>query len=269
MSERIDGMAGVQAVTSYATMVSTAVPPEYLGSVADNFYSSEYARIIATTTLPNEGESSFQLVERVREAAADCYGDADTYLIGQSANLYDMKQTVVSDNERVDRLTLISIFVVLLLIFRSIPIALIALVTIKAAIFINTGLPYFMGQELTFIGFMIMSIIMMGSAIDYGILLIDHYLEERKAKPKIAAMQAALPQAIPAMLVSALILAGAGLTLGFTSSNALVGPLGILLGRGALIAFVISITLLPALLLVCDRIIPPLSLRIKFYQGAE
>lgn len=266
LSDEIASMDGVTSVQSYAATVGTAIPPEFLGAQADAFYSSDYARIIAVVSLPSEGEASFALVEQVRSLADQTYGEGQTYLVGESANLYDMKETVTADNERVDLLTIGGLFVVLLLVFRSIPVAVISLVTIKAAIFANASIPYFMGTDLTYVGYMIVSIVMMGSAIDYGILLIDHYLAERRSKPKLEAMRAALPAAIPAMLVSALVLAGAGFTLGFTSTNAIVQPLGILLGRGAVVAFVASVTLLPALLLACDRIIPALSFRIGFWR---
>ncbi len=266
LSDGIASMDGVTSVQSYAATVGTAIPPEFLGAQADAFYSSDYARIIAVVSLPSEGEASFALVEQVRSLADQTYGEGQTYLVGESANLYDMKETVTADNERVDLLTIGGLFVVLLLVFRSIPVAVISLVTIKAAIFANASIPYFMGTDLTYVGYMIVSIVMMGSAIDYGILLIDHYLAERRSKPKLEAMRAALPAAIPAMLVSALVLAGAGFTLGFTSTNAIVQPLGILLGRGAVVAFVASVTLLPALLLACDRIIPALSFKVSFWR---
>lgn len=269
LSDGIASMDGVTSVQSYAATVGNAIPPEFLGAQAEAFYSPDYARIIAAVSLPSEGEASFVLVEQVRALADQTYGEDQTYLVGESANLSDMKETVTADNERVDLLTIGGLFVVLLLVFRSVPVAVISLVTIKAAIFANASIPYFMGTDLTYVGYMIVSIVMMGSAIDYGILLIDHYLAERRTKPKLEAMRAALPAAIPAMLVSALVLAGAGFTLGLTSTNAIVQPLGILLGRGAVIAFVASITLLPALLLVCDRIIPVLSFNIGFWRGGS
>lgn len=269
LCDDIEAMDGVKSVTAYATAVGNQIPAEYLGDAAENFYSDDYARIIVYVTTPEEGDAAFALVEQVRDAAEGYYGAGTTYLCGQSANLYDMMQTVRADNERVDLITVVAIFVVLMLVFRSLIIPLLSVVTIKVAVFINMAIPYFMGDELSFIGYMIVSVVMMGSAIDYGILLIDHYLVERRSMPKLAAMRAALPKAIPAMLVSALILAIAGFALAFVSSEAMVQALGMLLGRGAVIAFVLSITLLPALLLVFDRLLPLLSVKLGFYKGTQ
>jgi predicted RND superfamily exporter protein len=262
----IKPLAGVKSITSYATAVSNQVPPQYLGSLSDNFYSKDYARIIITVTTKSEGDAAFRLVRQVRAAASNLYPGKQTYLAGESANMYDMMNTVTADNKRVDTITVIAIFLILLILFRSLILPLIAIVTIKSAIFINMAIPYFMGTELSFIGYLIVSVIMMGSAIDYGILLLDHYLVERRTMGKIPAMKSALKQAIPAMFVSALILTLAGITLGVTSSNAIVAAMGWLIGRGGIIAFLSSITLLPSLLLVFDPLIPKLSLKLTFYK---
>lgn len=267
LDSRLQQFAGVKSLTSYTSAVGDEIPSEYLGTVADNFYSQKYARIILTVTTESEGDAAFHLVEQIRSTAQNLYHGQETYLAGQSANMYDMKTTVTADNERVDTITIVAIFVILALLFRSLILPLIAIVTIKSAIFINMAIPYFMGTQLSFIGYLIVSVIMMGSAIDYGILLLDHYLVERRTQPKLVAMKSALKQAIPAMFVSALILTLAGLTLGITSSNAIVGAMGWLIGRGGIIAFLASITLLPALLLVFDPIIPWFSLKLNFHKG--
>lgn len=267
LGDDIEGMAGVKSIMSYDTAVGNKLPPEFLGSVAEGFYSDEYARIIVYTTAGAEGDAAFKLVEDVRSAAEGYYGEGNVLMCGESPNMYDMAHTVTADGERVDLITIVAILVVLALVFRSLIIPVIAVVTIKVAIFINMAIPYFMGAELSYIGYLVVSVVMMGSAIDYGILLIDHYLEERRYLPKVEAMKSALPRAIPAMVVSALILAVAGLALGFASAEPLVKALGMLLGRGAIIAFIMSVALLPALLVLCDKLIPKLSLGIKFYDG--
>lgn len=267
LAHQIKAMDGVSSVVSYDTQVGVQIPPAYLGSAAENFYSGDWARIVAYTTAGAEGDAAFSLVEDVRATAESYYGEGNVLMCGESANMYDMAQTVTADGERVDLITIVAILVVLALVFRSLIIPVIAVVTIKVAIFINMAIPYFLGSELSYIGYLVVSVVMMGSAIDYGILLIDHYLEERRYLSRKEAMKTALPRAIPAMIVSALILAVAGLALGFASSEPLVKELGMLLGRGAIIAFLISVTLLPALLLLFDPLIPKLSLGVKFASG--
>lgn len=267
LANDIEMMEGVKSVTSYTTDVGAQIPPTYLGDAADDFYAGDWARIIVTTTTGPEGDEAFSLVEQIRAAADAHYGEGSSLMCGESPNMYDMAKTVHADGKRVDLITIVAILIVLTVVFRSLIIPVIAATAIKIAIFINMALPYFLGTELSYIGYLVVSVVMMGSAIDYDILLIDHYVAERKYLPKIEAMKTALPRAIPAMIVSALILAVAGLALGFASSEPLVKALGMLLGRGAIIAFVISITFLPALLLLCDRLIPKLSLGMAFHES--
>ncbi len=267
LGEEIKQMPGIKSVMSYATAVGNQIPPEYLGDLADTFYSDDYARIIAYTTAGKEGDAAFDLVERVRASAAEYYGDDVMLMCGESANMYDMMETVNEDGERVDLITIVAILIVLALIFRSLILPIIAVVTIKVAIFINMALPYFLGSELSYIGYLVISVVMMGSAIDYGILLIDHYLEARRFATPSAAMRAALPRAIPAMIVSAAVLAIAGFALALASAEPLVSALGMLLGRGAIIAFIVSITLLPGLLILCDPLIPRLSFGLTYFDA--
>lgn len=269
LSDEMKQLPGVKSVMSYATAVGNQIPPEYLGSLADTFYSDEYARIIAYTTAGKEGDAAFELVERVRESAAEHYGDGALLMCGESANMYDMMETVNEDGERVDLITVIAILIVLALIFRSLILPVIAVITIKVAIFINMALPYFLGSELSYIGYLVISVVMMGSAIDYGILLIDHYLEARRFSAPLAAMRAALPRAIPAMIVSAAVLAIAGFALAIAATEPLVSALGMLLGRGAIIAFIMSITFLPGLLILCDPLIPRLSFGLNYFKDRK
>lgn len=266
---QIEGMAGVTDVIAYVTSVGSTIPAEYVGETAESFYSDGYARIVINVSTDTEGTAAFELVDQIREAADGYYGEGASLMCGQSANLYDIMETVTADNERVDLITLVAIFVVLLVIFRSIIIPVIAIVTIKSAIFLNMAFPFLTGDDLSFIGYMVVSVVMMGSAIDYGILLIDHYLEERRSLPKLDAMRAALPKAIPAMIVSAATLALCGFGLWTTSSTALVQALALMLFRGGIRAFVMSITLLPALLLLFDRLIPLLSLHVTFFEPGD
>jgi predicted RND superfamily exporter protein len=263
----LENLDFVKSVTSYTTMVSNKIPKQYLTEdVVSNFYSDDYARIIIYTNLDTEGDTAFAGVEKVREIAGNYYKD-NVYLCGETANMYDMMECVKVDNEVVDRVTLISIFIVLLLEFKSLIIPVILILTIKIAVWINMAVPYFTGGDLSYIGYIIVSTVMMGSTIDYAILLLDHYMIERKSKPALQAIKDTVGGCMRTMLVSSVILAVAGFALGAMSSEEMVKVLGILLGRGAVIALVLCITFLPAFVLFFDKLISLLTIGAKFYKG--
>lgn len=258
----------VTSVVSFVTAVGAEIPPEFVPeAAADQFYSENYSRIIINTNTAEEGTDAFAAVQAVMDTAAMHY---DTYfLAGQSATLYDMQKVVSVDTGRINLVAVIGIFFVLLLTFRSLTIPILLLFTIETAIWINLSFPYFTGQPLSFIGYLILSTVQLGATVDYAILLTNAYLANRKTLPKKEAMRVTIGDNLVAILISAIILATAGFTLALTSTNPIIGELGTLLGRGTLLSFTMVAGVLPALLLLLDKVVQRTTLNNEFYQDRE
>ena len=249
--EKVDNVKGV---LSYASTVGSAIPSGFLdASVTDQFYSENYARIIAYTSTDVESDEAFATVQAVQDVAARHYGTF--YTAGQSANLYDMKNIVAVDNVVVSGIAVVAILCVLLVTFRSIALPLVLLLTIESGIWINLSIPYFTGEPVNFIGYLVINTVQLGATIDYGILLTTHYLDHRRREPARQAIRLALGETFPSLLVSAGILATAGFALSFTSSMSAVASLGLLLGRGALLSLALVTCFLPGLLVYLDGFI--------------
>lgn len=255
-------LENVTDVTAYVTAVGTAIPPEFLGeAVTKNFYSENYGRIIVTCATAEEGEAAFGLVREVRAAAARYYDTA--YTCGQSANLYDMKTVISSDNQVVSLLAIIAIGLTLLVTFRSLTLPVILLVVIESAIWINLAVSYFTGTPLNYIGYLVIHTVQLGATIDYAILFTQGYLRARESLGKREAMTASCNKNILSIIVSVIVLAGAGLCLYLRSTNVVVSTLGMLLCRGTLMSFLLVVCVLPALLLLFDRVIMKTTLKRK------
>lgn len=254
----------VTSVVSFVTAVGAEIPSEFVPKEAvDQFYSEHYSRVILYTATSEEGDEAFDTVQNVLDTAAIHY---DTYyLTGQSATLYDMKNVVSTDTARINLVAIIGIFLVLLVTFRSLSIPLLLLFSIETAIWINLSFPYFTGQPLSFIGYLIISTVQLGATVDYAILLTNTYLNNRKTLPKKDAMRVTIEDNLVAILISAGILATAGFTLAFTTSNPIIGELGTLLGRGTLLSFIMVVCVLPALLVLFDKVIQKTTLKNKFH----
>ena len=247
----------------YANTVGTAIPVQFLTEdITEQFYSEHYARIIVYTDTAEEGDAAFATVERIQNTAKSYYGDA-AYSLGQSTNLYDMKNVVAKDNTLVNLIAIISIFLVLLFSFKSLTLPLILLITIEAGIWFNLSIPYFMGTVINFIGYLVLSTVQLGATVDYAILLTDHYLVNRRELPKKAAIHKSLGETFKSILVSASILSIAGFTLYKTSSNSASADIGRLLGRGTIFSFIMVLCFLPAMLLIFDRGIAGTTLKPK------
>ncbi len=269
MIESIEEVDHVSNVIGYTNMVGSTIPQEYLEEEAkEQFLSNNYSRIIINTDAGTEGDIPFQLVEEIREIGTK-YFDNQALTLGESVALYDMKSTVTEDNSLVNTLTVIAVGFVLLVTFKSLSLPIILLLTIQSSVWINLAIPYFTDTSLVFIGYLIVSTVQLAATVDYAILLTETYKHNRgKLSPK-QAMRKTIDEKLFSIIVSASILSSVGFILWLTSSNPIVGSIGLLLGRGALLAFLLVILFLPALLLLCDKLIQKTSLQMDFSNKEE
>lgn len=268
LSAELEELEHVNSVVSYVTSVGNTIPPGYLDrEIVENFYSDHFARIIVNADTSEEGEEAFSLVEKVRNTTAAYYDEA--YSCGQSANLYDMKQIVSSDTKLVNGLAVAAIGLVLFLTFKSLLLPLLLLFIIEAAIWINLSVPYFAGNSLVYIGFLVINTVQLGATIDYAIFITNNYLGRRKSMGKIEAVKEVLNRNLIAIMTSALILASAGFCLKLTSSNPIVAELGLLLGRGTFLSLAMVAAILPMLLLLFDRAIEATTYHAAFYREVK
>lgn len=187
-------------------------------------------------------------------------------MLGESVTLYDMKNIVQDDNKLVNILTVVTVALVLLLTFRSISIPVVLLVTIQASVWINLSFPYFMDTSLVYVGYLLISTIQLAATVDYAILFTENYNHLRKEMPALKAIKKTIDDKIFAIFVSAAILSSVGFILWITSSNPIVSSIGLLLGRGALLAFFMVVFVLPALLVIFDRVIKRTTWKANFYK---
>ncbi|MFS0749284.1 efflux RND transporter permease subunit [Oceanobacillus sp. 1P07AA] len=266
MIQVIDSIDHVTSVVGYANMVGSTIPQDYLEeNVTEQFLSENYSRIIINTDVGAEGDVPFKLVEEVRDVATTYYGN-EALTLGESVALYDMKETVTADNKLVNILTIVTIALVLLFSFRSISIPVVLLLTIQSAVWINLSVPYFTDTSLVFVGYLIVSTVQLAATVDYAILLTETYKHNRKDMAALPAIKKTIDDKLFSIAVSASILSSVGFILWMTSSNPIVGSIGLLLGRGALLAFILVITLLPALLVIGDKLIWKTTLGTKVYK---
>ncbi|MEW8969618.1 MAG: MMPL family transporter [Mesobacillus sp.] len=264
--QELEDLDYVTNVIAYVNMVGSVIPPEYLEeSITKEFYSENYSRIIINTNQGTEGDIPFSIVQKVNGAAEKYYGDRALSL-GESVTLYDIKNVVNKDNLVVNVLTVVTIAIVLLATFKSISIPLVLLITIQSAVWINLSIPYFTSSSLVFVGYLIISTVQLAATVDYAILLTEAYQHNRQEMSAKKAIVKTLDEKTFSISISAAILSSVGFILWLTSSNPIVGSIGLLLGRGALLAFVMVVFLLPAMLLVFDKFIEKTTYKANFHE---
>lgn len=264
---KLSDLKEVKSTVAYTDVVGAAIPPEYLEQEEqEQFFSENYSRIILNTTTEDEGNEAFALVEKVKDITSKYYGD-EYHATGESVTLYDMKHIVEKDNTLVNILTVVTIAIVLLVTFRSLSFPIVLLLTIQTSVWINLSIPYFTNDPLVYIGYLIISIVQLAATVDYAILFSDDFTNNRKEMGALAAITKTINEKVFSIAVPASILSSVGFILWFTSSDPIISSIGILLGRGTLLAFILVVLFLPALLVVLDRVIEKTTWKANYYKG--
>ena len=262
----IESLPHVSAVTSYVTAVSSRVPSEFVpADDLSQLVSNGYSRIVVSTDVEGESDESFALVEQLRTVADEYYPE-ENYLVGSAVTSYDMSLIVNEDSLRILVASVAAIGLVLLVMFRSISIPVLLVLTIEVSIWINLAIPYFIGESIQYIGYLIISAIMLGATVDYTIILSRADLDKRKIMEKRSAMHGAISESAITILTSSIILTLCGAFIGIVSSNGVIAGLGTLIGRGAFIAALNTFLVLPILFMLFDKVIEKTTWRSGFYR---
>lgn len=149
---------------------------------------------------------------------------------------------------------------------RSLSIPVVLVLVIETAVWMNLSVPYFTGEHLQYIAYLIISSIQLGATVDYAILMASRYLEERSIRPKGEAVLEAVKNTSLSILTSASILTLAGLILGAISTNGVLKELGVLVGRGAIFSAILVLLVLPGILYLLDKVIEKTTWKANFFR---
>lgn len=227
------------------------------------FIGDAHHRIILNINCPEEGAETDAALADIHATLLK-HGVEDYYLMGNSPAAVETREITGEDYNFISLIAILLVGAVLLITYRNPLLPLLLLAVIEGSIWINMAFPYFLGQEMVFLGYMIICNILLGSTIDYAILMTSNYIEARKNSDRQESMSHAIGQSLRALLTSAGIFTFGGAAIGLFMSMPTVNSLGYAIMRGGISAFMLVIFVLPPLLVVCDKLIKPLKLpRIK------
>lgn len=255
LCDELENIDKITSITSYAETVGITIPTEYVpDDTLSQLISDNYSRFIIVANVKVEGDETFALIDEIRNLAYKYYDDS-YYFLGESVNTLDLKETIEDDNKKVNAISIIAIMIILLLTFKSLSLPIILVLVIEFSIWSNLTFNYFIGNDVFYIAYLIISSIQLGATIDYAILFTNRYIENRETMNKKEATQATISTTTVSILTSASILATAGIILGEISTNSIITQLGILVGRGAILSLILVLFVLPALLMLLDKLI--------------
>lgn len=220
------------------------------------FESSNYCRTIFILDIEQADEKTFTFLASLEEMLdSGLFGERNTYMAGESPVLYDVEKAFDSDLTKTTVLTICCVILIIGLTFLSFSLPLLLVYIIQGAIWISMSFSAIFNSSIFFMSYIIVSCILMGATIDYGILLSSTYVKFRQKFGKKEALSEALKMAMPTVFTSGSIMTVAGFCVGLISSVEAINSVGLLLARGTIVSVIMVLVVLPALLVVFDKIL--------------
>ena len=219
----------------------------------------KHSRMLLTIDLPAESAESSKFVTDLSAAVKDIFGD-DAYVAGEMATTNDLINAFDADNKLISTFTVVSIFIIVMIVFKSLSLPVILVAIIQGSVWIAMAMS-FGGNPMFFMSYIMSMCILMGATIDYGILLSTSYVRARQTLDRREALEEALNDALPTVFTSGLILMICGLVVGLVASQTSISSVGFLLCRGTLVSSIMIVFVLPAILYILDKIVVKLTIQ--------
>ena len=263
MIEEIDQVEGVKLAVGLDSIIGPAVPKEVIpDTYTEMLDNGKYKLILAASEYKNASDEVNAQVEQIRTIIKGY--DNNAMLIGEAPCTKDLIKITDKDFKTVSAVSIVLVFIIILLVLRSISLPVILVAVIEAGIFINMGIPYFTHTTIPFIASIVIGTIQLGATVDYAILMTNKYKKLRyNGVEKREAVTGALTSSLQSVLVSALSFFAATFGVGMYSSIDMISSICILLARGAIISFLMVAFVLPAFFMIGDGLIVNTSLGFK------
>jgi predicted RND superfamily exporter protein len=226
---------------------------------AKQLRGKDYSIAMIKTTLPDEGSETTKFMDRLSSGARASIGSGDYYLMGNTPMAYEMSQTFRGELNKITLLTIIAIFLVVLLTFRSLAVPAILVMIIQGAVFIMMTTMGLQGYTINYLALLIVQSILMGATIDYAILYTTYYREHRLFSGRDESVVAAYNGSIHTIMTSGLIMIVVTLAASFAFSEPMIRQICRTISIGALSAVILILFILPGVLAACDKVVRPRS----------
>ena len=269
MFDQIDQVEGVKWTISKNSLIGPSVPDSMIPSDIKSMLQSDDYEI---AFICSEYESA---TDRVNEQIAQIDQIVKTYdttgmVIGEAPLMKDLQDVTDTDLIRVNVLSIMAIFIIIMIVFKSISLPIILVAVIEFAIMVNMAIPYYQGTSLPFVASIVIGAIQLGATVDYAILMTTRYQKERqRGKDKMEAISIAHKISMPSIISSGLSFFAATFGVACYSQVEMIGSICTLLARGAIISMIVVILVLPAMFMIFDKVICKTSIGFLGKNKAE
>ena len=255
MIKEMDKVDGVKWALGLDSLVGPSVPSDMIPeSVSSMLKNDKYQLLLVNSeykVASDEVNAQIKTLNKILHKY-----DKTGMLICEGPLTADLIDITDQDFKTVSAVSIGIIFVIILVLFKSISLPVILVGVIEFAIFVNMGIPYYTGTKLPFVASIVIGTIQLGSTVDYAILMTTRYKRERNhGANKHDAITTAHRVSAQSIMVSALSFFAATIGVGLYSNIDMISSLCILMARGALISMVVVIFVLPSMFMVFDKVI--------------
>ena len=255
MLDKIEELDGVDFTLSYSKLSELGIPEEMLPEdLLSIFQTDKYQMILINSKYEIATDELNNQIAKINEIVKQY--DSNAKVVGEGPLMKDLVEISDHDFNSVNTVSIGIIFVIMMFVLKSISLPVLLVIAIEFAIFINMGIPYYTNTTIPFIASIVIGTIQLGATIDYAILITTKYIQNRKdGKDKKQAVSEALGTSINSIIVSGLCFFGATFGVGAYSKIEMIGSLCTLMSRGAIISVIVVITVLPAFLMIFDKLV--------------
>ncbi len=255
MLNEIEDLDGIEWTLSLSKITDIGIPRDMIPSeILDKVQNNRYQLIIINSSYEMATDELNEQVDKVNKIIKQY--DENALLAGEGPLMKDLVEISDHDFKCVNTVSIVIIFIIMIFVLKSISLPVILICVIEFAIFINMGIPCYTETIIPFIASIVIGTIQLGATIDYAILITTKYITNRKnGRNKIEAMDFSLGTSISSIASSGLCFFGATFGVGAYSKIEMIGSLCTLMSRGAIVSMISVILVLPAFLLLFDKLI--------------
>ncbi|MBW4862751.1 MAG: MMPL family transporter [Paeniclostridium sp.] len=255
MIKEIENLDGINSVVALEKIIGPSVVQDILPSnLLNSVKSGGYEQLIVNSKYRAATDEAGIQIKKLNEIVHKY--DKNGLVGGEAPLTDDLIKIADTDFKTVSFVSIIAIFVIIAVVFKSISLPVILVLAIESAIFINLGIPYYTNTIEPFIASIVIGTIQLGATVDYAILLTSRYKEELSVNGnKFEAMRISIQSSARSIVTSALSFFSATIGVGLISKLEMISALCSLMARGAIISMFIIIFMLPAILLTFNSLI--------------
>ena len=255
MVKELNNVDGVTMAASLESVLGSRIPENFLpNELLEQVKKGGYEGIIVNSKYKSATNEVAVQLDEINEIVKKY--DPEGLVGGEAPLTNDLVTIADSDFKKVSIFSIVAIFLIIMVIFKSISVPILLVLAIELAIFINLGIPYYTGTTIPFISSIVIGTIQLGATVDYAILLTSRFKEElSNTNDKKEAMIKALQSSSRSIITSALTFFGATAGVGIISELEMISSLCVLMARGAIISMLVILFVLPGVLLMFEGII--------------